>query len=33
MKIDPPYVPKLSGDPKDTSQFDSQFTDEDPTNS
>lgn len=33
MKYDPPYIPKLSEDPKDTSQFDAQFTDEDPVNS
>ena len=33
MKYDPPYIPKLSDDKKDTSQFDAQFTDEDPVNS
>lgn len=33
MAYDAPYIPKLSDDPKDTSQFDSQFTEEDPINS
>lgn len=33
MQYEAPYIPKLSEDPKDTSQFDSQFTEEDPVNS